>query len=83
MVNLPPKSSAVIMLQSRDFGLVLNGAEMHQDGSFVIRDVAPGAYTILATVENSPVPMMARQALQVSNSVEDVRGWRRNPGDGF
>ena len=74
VVNLPPRSSAVIMLQSRDFSLVLNGAEMHVDGSFVIRDVAPGAYTILASVENTPVPMMARQALQVvSNSVEDVR----------
>ena len=73
VVNLPPRSSAAIMLQSRDFSLVLNGAEMHQDGSFVIHDVAPGAYTILATVENSPVPMMARQALQVSSSVEDVR----------
>jgi hypothetical protein len=74
VVNLPPRSSAVIMLQSRDFNLVLNGAEMHPDGSFVIRDVAPGTYTILATIENSPVPMMARQALQlVSNSVEDVR----------
>src|ERR1017187_9010769 len=74
VVNLPPRSSAVIMLQSRDFNLVLSGAEMHADGSFVIRDVAPGAYTILATVENAPVPMMARQALQVvSNSVEDLR----------
>lgn len=74
VVNLPPRSSAAIMLQSRDFSLVLNGAEMHPDGSFVIRDVAPGAYTILATVENAAVPMMARQALQVvSNSVEDLR----------
>ncbi len=74
VVNLPPRSSAAIILQSRDFSLVLNGAEMHQDGSFVIRDVAPGAYTILATVENAPVPMMARQALQVvSSSVEDLR----------
>ncbi len=74
VVNLPPRSSAAIMLQSRDFSLVLNGAEMHQDGSFVIHDVAPGAYTILATVENSSVPMMARQSLQiVSNSVEDLR----------
>ncbi|MGA2347485.1 MAG: carboxypeptidase-like regulatory domain-containing protein, partial [Candidatus Sulfotelmatobacter sp.] len=45
VVNLPPRSSAVIMLQSRDFNLVLNGAEMHPDGSFVIRDVAPGTYT--------------------------------------
>jgi Carboxypeptidase regulatory-like domain len=74
VVNLPPRSSAVIMLQSRDFSLVLNGAEMHQDGTFVIRDVAPGAYTILATVENAPVPMMARQPLQIaSNSVDDLR----------
>jgi protocatechuate 3,4-dioxygenase beta subunit len=72
--NLPPHASASIMLQSRDFNLVLSGAEMHKDGSFVIRDVAPGAYTILATVENSPVPMTARQALQiVSSNVDGVR----------
>jgi protocatechuate 3,4-dioxygenase beta subunit len=74
VVNLPPRASANIMLQSRDFNLVLNGAEMHPDGSFVIRDVAPGSYTILATVDGAPVPMMARQALQVAaNSVEDLR----------
>ena len=74
VVNLPLHSSASILLQSRDFGLVLNGAEIHKDGSFVIRDVAPGAYTILATVENTSVPMTARQSLQVvSNSVEGLR----------
>ena len=74
VVNLPPRASASIMLQSRDFSLVFNGAEMHADGSFVIRDVSPGSYTILATVDGTPVPMMARQALQVaSNSVEDLR----------
>lgn len=73
VVNLPPRSSASILLQSRDFNLVLNGAEMHRDGSFVIRDVAPGAYTILATVENGAAPMMARQSLQVTNSVEGLR----------
>jgi hypothetical protein len=62
------------MLQSRDFNLVLNGAEMHKDGSFVIRDVAPGAYTIVATVEDAGVPMMARQSLLLaSNSVEGLR----------
>ncbi len=84
VVNLPTRSSAVIMLQSHDFNVVLNGAEMHKDGSFVIRDVAPGAYTILATVENSAVPMMARQSLQVAgNSVDGLRlapqpgGWIR------
>jgi len=73
VVNLPPRASAAIMLQSRDFNLVLNGAEMHPDGSFVIRDVAPGAYTILATVENAAVPMMARQSLQVVSSVDGLR----------
>jgi len=74
VVNLPPHSSASILLQSHDFGLVLNGAEMHRDGSFVIRDVAPGAYTIMATVENATAPMMARQSLQVAgNSVEGLR----------
>jgi protocatechuate 3,4-dioxygenase beta subunit len=73
VVNLPPRSSAVIMLQSHDFSLVMNGAEVRKDGSFVIRDVAPGAYTILATVENAAVPMMARQPLQVAASVEGLR----------
>src|SRR5580700_6328023 len=56
VVNLPPGSTAAIMLQSKDFNLMLNGAEMHKDGSFEIRDVSPGAYTILATVDNVAVP---------------------------
>ncbi|MFZ0418855.1 MAG: carboxypeptidase-like regulatory domain-containing protein [Candidatus Sulfotelmatobacter sp.] len=73
VVNLPPGSSAAIMLQSRDFNLVLNGAEVHKDGSFEIRDVSPGAYTILATLENVAVPMMARQSLQIAESVEGLR----------
>jgi len=73
VVNLPLRSSAVIMLQSHDFSVVLNGAEVRKDGSFVIRDVAPGAYTILATVENASVPMMARQSLQVASSVDGLR----------
>jgi protocatechuate 3,4-dioxygenase beta subunit len=84
VVNLPPRSSASIMLQSRDLNTVLSGAEMHKDGSFIIRDVAPGTYTLVASIENSSVPMMARQSLQVgSNSVEGVRlapqtgGWIR------
>lgn len=73
VVNLPPGSSAAVMLQSKDFNLVLSGAEMHKDGSFEIRDVSPGAYTIVATVDNAAVPMMARQSLQLAESVEGVR----------
>ena len=74
VVNLPLRTSATIMLQSRDLNLAFNAAEMHKDGSFVIRDVAPGSYTIVASVDNAPVPMMARQSLQMtSSSVEGVR----------
>jgi len=73
VANLPSGATAAIMLQSKDFNLVLNGAEMHKDGSFEIRDVAPGAYTIVATVENGAAPMMARQSLQLTESVDGVR----------
>jgi len=80
VVNLPPGSTAAIMLQSKDLSLVLNGAEMHKEGTFEIRDVAPGAYTVLATVDNAAVPMMARQALQVAS--ENVEGLRLSPQPG-
>jgi len=74
VVNLPPRTSATIMLQSRDFNLVLNGGEMHKDGTFIIHDVSPGSYTIMAMVDGSPTPMSARQSLQVgSNNVDGVR----------
>ncbi|MFZ0318192.1 MAG: carboxypeptidase-like regulatory domain-containing protein [Candidatus Sulfotelmatobacter sp.] len=72
VVNLPAGASASIMLQSKDFNLVLNGAEMHKDGSFEIRDVSPGAYTILATVDNAAIPMLARQSLQLAENVEGL-----------
>jgi hypothetical protein len=80
VVNLPPRSSAAIMLQSKDFGLVLNGSEMHQDGSFEIRGVSPGTYTIVATVENGAMPMIARQSVQLTNA--NVEGVRLAPQSG-
>ena len=80
VVNLPPGSTAAIMLQSKDFSLMLNGAEMRKDGSFEIRDVAPGAYTILATVDNAAAPMMARQALQITSANVDGLKLAPQPG---
>jgi hypothetical protein len=80
VVNLPPKTSATIMLQSRDFSLVMNGAEMHKDGSFVIRNVSPGNYTIVATVDGAPVAMTARQSLQLAAT--NVEGLRLAPQPG-
>ncbi len=80
VVNVPARASATIMLQSRDFSLVLNGAEMHKDGSFVIHDVSPGSYTILVSIDGSPVPMTARQSLQVGST--NVEGLRLAPQPG-
>jgi hypothetical protein len=68
------------MLQSRDFRLVTSGTEIHKDGSFVIRDVSPGSYTVVATVEGTSVPMTARQTLEVSST--DVDGIRLSPQPG-
>lgn len=79
LLNVPPQSSASILLQSRDFSLVLSGTEMRKDGTFLIPDVSPGSYTIVATVEGS-VPMMARQSLQVGSS--NVEGVRLSPQPG-
>jgi hypothetical protein len=73
VANLPDGTTAAIMLQSKDLNLVVNGAEMHKDGSFEIRGVSPGDYTIVATVDNVKVPMMARQSLQLAESMEGLR----------
>jgi protocatechuate 3,4-dioxygenase beta subunit len=80
VVNLPPRTSATIMLQSRDFNIIQSGAEIHKDGSFVIRDVSPGSYTITASVDGFAVPMTARQALQVGSA--SVDGLRLSPQPG-
>jgi hypothetical protein len=80
VTGLAQGASAAIMLQSKDFSLVLNGADVRKDGSFEIRDVTPGAYTILATVEDSAVPLMARQNVQVTS--ENVDGLRLTPQPG-
>lgn len=80
VVNLPPRTTASIMLQSRDFSLMMTGAEMHKDGTFVLRDVSPGSYTIMASVEGSTVPMTARQSLQVGST--NVDGLRLTPQPG-
>lgn len=80
VVNLPQGATAAIMLQSKDFNVTLNGAEMHKDGSFEVRDISPGAYTILATVDNAPVPMIARQALEITSA--NAEGIRLAPQPG-
>lgn len=84
VANVPQGASAMVTLQSCDFGLTFNGAEVRKDGSFEIRDVSPGMYSVVATLGDTPVPMMARQSLQVGGSnveglrlVPQVGGWVR------
>ena len=80
VVNLPPGSTAAILLQSKDFNVLLNGGEIRKDGTFEIRDVSPGSYVIVATVDNIATPLMARQSLQVSSA--NVEGLRLAPQPG-
>lgn len=80
VVNLPPRTTASIMLQSRDFSVIMTGAEIHKDGTFTFHDVSPGNYTIMASVEGTPVPMIARQSLQVGSA--NVEGLRLSPQPG-
>jgi hypothetical protein len=80
VINLPPQTSANIMLQSRDFNVAMSGAEMHKDGSFIVRDVSPGNYTIVVSVDGSKVPMTARQEILVGST--NVDGLRLAPQAG-
>ena len=64
--RVPPGASAAVMLRAAEFNSTLNGAEVHNDGSFEIRDVSPGAYTLLATVTGAaPRALLARQTIEV------------------
>jgi len=83
VINLPPRMSANIMLQSRDFNVALNGSEMQKDGSFVIRDVSPGNYTIVASVDGSQPPLTARQVVQVGSTNVDGLRLAPQPGAGI
>ena len=80
ITNVATGATALVTLQSKDFGMVLNGAEVHKDGSFEIRDIAPGSYTVLATVSGGATPLVARQSVQVA--AENMDGLRLAPQPG-
>lgn len=80
IANLPKGASAELFLQSRQLALITSGAEVRPDGTFEIRDVAPGSYTLTATVSAGPEPLMASQALQITS--ENVEGLMLTPQPG-
>jgi protocatechuate 3,4-dioxygenase beta subunit len=79
-VALPRGATGVVMAHSSDFGVMLSSADVRKDGSFEIRDVAPGSYAVVAAVTGPSISMMARQAVQVASA--DVDGLRLVPQRG-
>lgn len=79
-IALPRGATAVVMVHSRDFGLVLSSAEVHRDGSFEVPDVSPGSYSVVAMVTGASGSMLARQTVQVGDT--DVDGLRLVPQSG-
>jgi protocatechuate 3,4-dioxygenase beta subunit len=75
ITNLAPGASAVVMLQSKDSNLTQqSAAEGKKNGSFEIRDVSPGAYTLVGAVTDATGTKLARQTVQVSSAnVEGIR----------
>jgi len=80
LANLPAGAVAMVILRSREFGLTFAGTAARKDGTFEIRDVAPGDYAIIASVPESTVPLMARQTLRVAG--QNVEGLRLVPQPG-
>jgi hypothetical protein len=76
ITNLAPGNSAVVMLQSQDSN-VQSAAEVKRNGTFEIRDVSPGAYTLIATVTDATGTKQARQQVQVGSA--NVEGLRLAP----
>jgi len=74
ITNLAPGNSAVVMLQSKDSNLTQSAAEVKKNGSFEIRDVSPGVYTLVGAVTDATGTKLARQTVQVgSANVEGLR----------
>ena len=78
--NLPKGASAGLFLQSRQLTLITSGAEVRPDGTFEIRDVAPGSYMLLATVSGGSVPLTATQTVQITS--ENIEGLTLTPQPG-
>jgi protocatechuate 3,4-dioxygenase beta subunit len=79
--ELAPGASAVVVLQSKDLGMPQAAGEVRKNGTFEIRDVAPGSYTVVAILTDATgAARMARQTLQVSAA--NVDGLRLTPQPG-
>src|SRR5258708_31393710 len=67
VTNLAPGASALVMLQSKDSNLTQSAAEVKKNGSFEVRDVSAGGYTLGATITDASGSRLARQTGQVGS----------------
>ena len=73
LTALPHGADAGVTLQPHDPGFVVTaGAEVHKDGSFELRDVPPGSYTVYAFVQSGETTLTAHRQVEVTDS--DVEG---------
>ncbi len=80
ITNLAPGASALVMLQSKDSNVTQGAPDVKKNGSFEIRDVSPGAYTLVAAVTDAIGTKLARQTVQVGSA--NVDGLRLTPQPG-
>lgn len=79
--DIPAGGSATVMLRARDFNSPVNVSEVRKDGSFEIRDVSPGTYTLVAIVISAAqAGLTARQTVEVAAT--DVTGLHLVPQPG-
>jgi len=77
VANLGPGSHAVVALHSSESSFVFNETEVGKDGKFELRDVAPGAYTLMAIEDAGQAPRIARQIINVNGA--NLDGIRLTP----
>src|SRR5258707_7851266 len=80
ITNLAPGASALVMLQSNDSNVTQGAPDVKKNGSFEIRDVSPGAYTLVAAVPDATGTKLDGQPVQVGTS--NVDGLRLTPKPG-
>ena len=78
--NLPASAETVVTLYSREFSLVSSTAEVSKNGTFELRAVAPGSYTVVATALIGENAQSARQSIELAAS--NVEGLRLIPVPG-
>ncbi|HKS95415.1 MAG TPA: carboxypeptidase-like regulatory domain-containing protein, partial [Terriglobia bacterium] len=94
VANLAPGAHAVVTLHSAESSLVFNETDAGKDGSFELRNVAPGNYTLMAIEDSGDKSRIARQSINVNGGNLDslrlnpvpgatIHGQVRTPGRAF